>query len=73
MTVNVPIGSLSAYQAADGWKDFWSLQEILGIESVVADSVMEESVKAIYDLQGRRLKAPRKGINIIDGKKVVVK
>lgn len=31
------------------------------------------AVKAVYDLQGRRLAAPAKGINIINGKKVLVK
>ena len=28
---------------------------------------------AIYNLQGQRLNAPRKGINIINGRKVIVK
>ena len=27
----------------------------------------------VYDLQGRRLKAPQKGINIVGGRKIIVK
>ncbi len=33
----------------------------------------DDAVKVVYDLQGRRLATPVKGINIINGKKVVVK
>ena len=32
-----------------------------------------QSDGAIYNLQGQRLNAPRKGINIINGRKVIVK
>ena len=42
-----------------------------GIEGVVADGI-EENVP-IYNLSGQRLSTPKKGINIIDGKKVIVK
>ena len=41
-----------------------------GISNVLID---ENSVKPIYTLSGQRLAAPKKGINIIGGKKVVVK
>ena len=41
-----------------------------GIESV---SVSNRSVKRIYSLSGQLLTTPKKGINIIGGKKVVVK
>ncbi len=40
------------------------------IEEITVDA---EKVQGIYDLQGRRLSAPVKGINIINGKKVLVK
>ncbi len=39
------------------------------IEEVGIDS----TVKSIYDLNGRKLNAPTKGINIINGQKVIVK
>ena len=41
-----------------------------GIESVV---VSGDKSAPIYNLRGQRLSAPQKGINIINGKKVVVK
>lgn len=34
---------------------------------------ISEGNESYYDLQGRKLPAARKGVNIIDGKKVVVK
>ena len=41
-----------------------------GISEVKSES---EKVKAIYDLQGRKVENPNKGIYIIDGKKVFIK
>ena len=41
-----------------------------GIDVVKGES---EEVKAIYDLQGRKVETPSKGLYIIDGKKVLVK
>lgn len=42
---------------------------VVGINGVKADN----PDATIYDLSGKRLKQPAKGINIIDGKKIVVK
>lgn len=36
-------------------------------------NVGSPAAKAVYDLQGRKLAAPAKGINIINGKKILVK
>ena len=36
-------------------------------------SVAQDSEDVIYDLLGRRLSAPQKGINIINGKKVIIR
>lgn len=73
MNVYVAKGSLTAYQTADVWKNFWNMQEYspeTGIESIRVDNRQENR---IYDLQGRKLDAPQHGINIINGKKVLVK
>ena len=40
------------------------------IEEVKTES---ENARAIYDLQGRKVETPSKGIYIIDGKKVIFK
>ena len=42
-----------------------------GIEEVTTDS--DASDTPVYNLRGQRLTAPQKGINIIGGKKLVVK
>lgn len=73
MNVYIAKGSLAAYQTADIWKNFWNLQEYstdTGIGNITVDGVQENK---IYDLQGRKQDAPQHGINIINGKKVLVK
>lgn len=73
INVYVAKGSLTAYQTADIWKKFWNIEEYstdTGIGNITVDGVQENK---IYDLQGRKQDAPQHGINIINGKKVLVK
>lgn len=72
-TLYVPQGSLEAYKEADGWKNFLNIQEIAtsGIDTV--DDNTNDIHPLIYDMQGRRLEKPLKGVNVINGKKVIVK
>ena len=44
------------------------VNEIFGIENND-----EHTIQGIFNLNGQRLNAPQKGINIINGKKVVMK
>ncbi len=78
--VYVPKGTLAAYQAEDGWKDFWNLMEwdsTTGVESaIITKSDAVELYR--YNANGQILTSPQKGLNIIrmsDGstKKVLVK
>lgn len=77
LEVIVPTESLKAYQSADTWKDFWCLKggaedySTTGIRNMFLDNVNKPIT--IYDIQGRRLSAPQRGLNIINGKKVLVK
>ena len=78
-TLIVPTGSLSAYQAADQWKDFFFIEEsdVTAINRIYDDKV-EGRIEGIYDLNGRKLERLQRGINIVkmsDGttKKVVIK
>lgn len=49
-------------------------QETIYIENItVEDNDRENYMEGIFTLDGQRLSAPRKGINIINGKKVVIK
>ena len=72
ITLYVPEGSLSDYQNAPVWKDFKNIKTLdaTGINDVEADTHGEN---IYYDLSGRRLSAPRKGLNIINGRKVMAK
>ena len=72
-TLYVPKGKMEAYKATEGWKDFANIVEGIptGITSITLDK--ESQNVPIYDLNGRRLTEPQKGINIIGGKKVVIK
>ena len=76
-TLYVPTGSLEAYQETEPWKNFWTITEfdpVTGIENVTVDSgAGENGEMRIYDLQGRGLSAPQRGINIINRRKVLVK
>lgn len=69
----VPQSSIETYKAADGWKNFYNILAVdsSGIESAEANGADQPTV--IYDIQGRRLNEPQRGINIINGKKVLVK
>ena len=48
----------------------WTINAPTGIDEVIGEN---GNVKAIYDLTGRKVEVPTKGIYIIDGKKVFVK
>jgi len=70
-TLYVPKGTKDIYEATGGWKDFANIVEgtPTGITSVTSEK--ETPNAPIYDLNGRRLTEPQKGINIIGGKKVL--
>lgn len=75
-TLYVPTGTKAAYQVANGWKKFTNIveMEFTGIDEVVDEVKGENSkVKDVYDLSGRKVTNPTKGIYIVNGKKVLLK
>lgn len=68
--INILEGTRSLYEAAEGWKDFFNREED-GIKGLYTDG--NDAPYRIYDLQGHKLSAPQRGLNIINGKKVFVK
>ena len=70
--LKVPVGSLASYMAADQWKEFFFIEENVtdGVEDIIINDMQPE---VIYDLNGRRVENPIKGIYIVGGKKVMIK
>lgn len=73
VTLHVPQGSYDKYRNASGWNKFVNIVEFTptGINEISKEVKYENTT--IYDLRGQRLAAPQKGINIIGGKKVIVR
>ena len=74
-TLYVPEGSLSRYQSADVWEDFWNIKEFdpTGIADVTVD---EDADAPIYNMKGVRVNGTRNtlpaGLYIQNGKTFVV-
>ncbi|MEE1309869.1 MAG: hypothetical protein UHJ41_07250, partial [Bacteroidaceae bacterium] len=77
-TLLVPDGSLTLYQTADQWKEFFFTEiDPDGIKGVEAEP-SPTSEAEYFDLQGRRIGKPQQGVNIIRNangttKKVLIK
>lgn len=73
-TLYVPIGTKAVYSTTDGWKEFKNIQEFdpLAISEPMVDNHSRRH-GAIYTLSGQRIKTQRKGIIVVDGKKVVIR
>ena len=69
--LHVPAGSKAAYKNAAIWKKFNIIEE--GEATGISNLNANHSSQNIYSLSGTHLYAPRKGVNIINGKKVVIK
>lgn len=68
VTLYVPKGSLSAYQNADGWINFWDIREGDGSEEsgIEEDRISSERQEiGRYDIQGRKVSEDYKGFVII--------
>lgn len=72
----VPVGTKAQYEQTSGWNQFAKISE--GTTDIDGIPTMPAAPEVYYSLDGRRLKSPQKGINIIrqsDGttRKVIVK
>ena len=68
------IGANKAYLTYDGdlAREFFLFEEATGIETL--DNLTISPIdNSVYDLQGRRVAQPTKGLYIVNGKKVVIK
>ena len=72
------VGANTAYLPADfagaGARSFFSLDdEATGINMVNGEGLKVNGSEVYYDLQGRRVLYPTKGLYIVNGKKVIIK
>ena len=71
-TLYVPKGTIEKYKATDGWKDFVFIEEGTPTGIKVIENTQNKNA-TVYNLNGVRLSEPQKGINIINGKKIIMK
>lgn len=69
--LTVPAGSLAAYKTAAYWTKFFDEGTATSVPQINGST--ESGTTTVYDLQGRKLAQPQKGVNIINGKKVLIK
>ena len=69
--VYVPSKSYDIYKTTEVWKDFKLLRIV--DDSIEDITTGKQSSNAFFDLQGRKVKRPTKGLYIKDGKKVLIK
>lgn len=69
--IHIPEGATASYQEKWG-ANFNYIEDATPINEIYIDNT-RPAFDGIYNLQGQKLTAPQRGINIINGKKVVVK
>ena len=72
-TLHVPANAVEDYWAAWPWGDFFKEVVALDPDGIVGVKQSDDSNCQYYDLTGRKVSHPQKGIYIRNGKKVVVK
>ena len=76
-TLHVPAESVSAYQAVEPWNSFMEIVALTGSDpkptGIKTITSKKEERHYIYNLQGQRLSSLQKGLNIVDGRKIIVK
>ena len=72
-TLYVPRTALETYRTTDPWLNFVNMEgiDVSGINGINADDNGKRNI--YYDMSGRKFNEPKPGLNIINGKKVLVK
>lgn len=71
-TLYVPLGTIDKYMKKAGWQDFVNIMEI-GKEDALNDVKGDGDKTEIYTLDGKKVDRMQRGVNVVNGKKVVIK
>lgn len=71
-SLNVPNVSLEAYKTADVWKNFFAINGI-NVTKINNVTINNDKDLHIYNLQGHRLTYPKRGLNIVNGRKMLLR
>lgn len=66
----VPAGAKETYAATERWNEFTNIVEL---EDTNIDKVVSPNNSLYFDLNGRSVENPTRGIYIVNGKKILVK
>ena len=72
-TLHVPTSALESYKTTEPWCYFGTIVPLANEDTSVEQMTIDNSPLVIYDLSGRRVENPEKGIYIVNGKKVAIK
>ena len=73
--LKVPESSISAYQAADGWKEFFFIESLPTAITEITEDGNHCNGTNVYTIGGMKVTNTgklSKGIYIVDGKKVII-
>ena len=73
--LRVPSGYAAAYQAAEQWKEFFFIEDV--VETSVHMPILNSQPTTVYDLSGRKIEVDdlrelEKGVYVVNGRKVVI-
>ena len=71
--LTVPTGSKNIYSKTKVWKKFKDIRESDNLPSSIVNVHEKNQNRYKYDLNGRKLNGPQRGINIINGRKIIIK
>jgi hypothetical protein len=70
---DAPVYTIRTVNAMGGFGEAKIISDVTGIQKVKADETIDWNNQVVYDLNGRRVENPSKGVFIVNGKKVIIK
>lgn len=71
-TLHVPENSIELYKKASPWNEFGTIVPLTDEDAITEIAASESvNVEACYDIQGRRIITPQRGLSITNGRKIM--